>query len=297
MTAAATSGPPSRVRLWVMGARPRTLGASVIPVAVGAAASGHVVVLSTALAALVALALQVGVNYANDYFDGVRGIDAERAGPVRLTGSRLVAPAAVARAAALALGVAAVAGAVLALTTQPVLLAGGALALVAAVLYSGGNRPYASLGLGEVAVLLFFGPVAVCGTALANAGHIPVAAVWASATPGLLSTALLVVNNLRDLGSDAVAGKRTLAVRLGERNTRVLFLLMITGGLGVPVAGVIAGGLHRDALLVLVALPLAIRPVRLVLRGRGRAVASALGATARLLIASGVLLTVGVAVR
>jgi 1,4-dihydroxy-2-naphthoate octaprenyltransferase len=297
MTAAATSGAPSRARVWVMGARPRTLGASVIPVAVGAAASGHVVVLSTALAAVVALALQVGVNYANDYFDGVRGIDAERVGPVRLTGSRLVAPAAVARAAALALGVAAVAGAVLALTTQPVLLAGGALALVAAALYSGGNRPYASLGLGEVAVLLFFGPVAVCGTALANAGHIPVAAVWASATPGLLSTALLVVNNLRDRAGDERAGKRTLAVRLGERNTRVLFLLMITGGLGVPVAGVIAGGLHRDALLVLVALPLAIRPVRLVLRGRGSAVASALGATARLLIASGVLLTVGVALR
>jgi 1,4-dihydroxy-2-naphthoate polyprenyltransferase len=297
VSAAAASGTASRARLWVMGARPRTLVASVVPVAVGAAASGHVVATATALAAVVALALQVGVNYANDYFDGVRGVDAVRVGPVRLTGSRLLAPGAVARAAAIALGVAAVAGAVLALTTQPVLLAAGALALLAAVLYSGGSRPYASLGLGEVAVFVFFGPVAVCGTALANAGRIPPAALWAAATPGLLATALLVVNNLRDITGDAAAGKRTLTVRIGERRTRGLFGVLIVGALLVPVAGVFSGALPRAALLVLVAAPLAIRPLRLVVLGDGRAVSSGLGATARLLLLAGILLTAGLAVR
>ena len=295
MTATVGSGGRSRIRLWVQGARPRTLGASLVPVAVGAAASARVAVLSTALAAVVALALQVGVNYANDYFDGVRGVDEVRVGPVRLTASGLMAAPAVARAAAAALGVAAVAGAVLALTTRPVLLAVGALALLAAVLYSGGRRPYASLGLGEVAVFVFFGPVAVCGTALVDAGHIPIAAVWAAATPGLLATALLVVNNLRDLDGDAAAGKRTLAVRLGDRNTRALFVATIVGALAIPVVGVVAGGLPRPALLVLAATPLAIRPLRLVGRGQGRALVAGLGATSRLLIASGVLLTTGLA--
>ena len=297
MSAAAAPGAPSRARLWVMGARPRTLGASVVPVAVGAAASGHAVVSATALATVVALALQVGVNYANDYFDGVRGVDAARIGPVRLTGSRLAAPAAVARAAALALGIAAVAGAVLALTTRPVLLIGGALALAAAVLYSGGRRPYASMGLGELAVFTFFGPVAVCGTALANAGVIPAGAVWASVTPGLLATALLLANNLRDISGDAAAGKRTLAVRIGDRRTRQLFVVTIVVALAVPVVGVVAGPLPRAALLVLVAAPLAIRPIRLAWAGRGTVLVQALGATARLLLISGVLLTVGLALR
>jgi 1,4-dihydroxy-2-naphthoate octaprenyltransferase len=278
-----------------MGARPRTLGASLVPVAVGAAASGHARAWPTALAAVVALALQVGVNYANDYFDGIRGVDDVRVGPTRLTASGLASPRSVAVAAGVALGVAVVAGAVLALTTQPLLLVAGGAAVLAAVLYSGGRRPYASLGLGEVMVFVFFGLVAVCGTAYANAGRIPAAAWWAALTPGLLATALLLVNNLRDVSTDTVAGKRTLAVRLGERWARWLLVAMFGAAVLAPVGGVLAGAMPRWALLELVAAPLVVRPVRLVLQGTGRAIAPALGATARLQLVAGALLTAGLA--
>lgn len=297
MTAAAapTPGGRSLLALYVQGSRPRTLGAAVVPVAVGVAAAGHVVAWRAMLAMVVALALQVGVNFANDFSDGVRGLDAARVGPQRLTASGLVAPRRVATAAAGALLVAAVAGTVLALSTAPWLLAVGALCIAGAVLYSGGSRPYASAGLGELAVFLFFGPVAVAGTAYVNDGRVPSAAWWAAVSVGLLATNLLVVNNLRDIPGDRAAGKRTLAVRVGPRNTRTLYSAIVLVAFLTPAAGVVAGGLPRLALIVLAALPLAVAPLRAVQRRTGRGLVPALVATARLHLAAGALLTTGLA--
>ncbi len=179
-------------------------------------------------ALVVSLALQVGVNYANDYSDGIRGTDATRVGPLRLVGSGLASPGAVRAAAFACFGVAAVAGLGLVLLTGFWwLLAVGAACIVAAWFYTGGRHPYGYLGLGELFVFVFFGLVAVCGTVYVQLGRVPLAGLVAGVAIGALACALLVVNNLRDLTNDARAGKRTLATRIGDRATRVTYLILI----------------------------------------------------------------------
>jgi len=293
VTAAPAHGRREWLDLWVQGARPRTLGTAVVAVVVGAAASAHVAVGRTVLALVVALALQMGVNYANDYSDGIRGVDAVRVGPLRLTASGLVPARSVALAAGIALLVAALAGTVLSLITAPWLLGVGAACLMGAIGYSGGSRPYASRGLGELAVFVFFGPVAVCGTAYINVARVPPAAWWAAVPVGLVATALLVVNNLRDIPGDAAVGKRTLAVRLGARRTATLYSGLVAGAVLVPLLGVALGGLPLPTLLVLAAAPLAIAPVRSVHRDTGAALIPTLVATARFQLVAGALLSTG----
>lgn len=281
--------------LWWQGARPRTLSASLAPVVVGTGVAAHygdVVAWRAGAAALVALALQVGVNYANDYSDGVRGVDtAERRGPVRLTASGLAPPAAVKRAAVLAFAVGAAAGIALAVAVDLRLLLVGAAAVLAAALYSGGPRPYASAGLGEAAVLVFFGLVATCGSAYVHLERVPWPAVAASFAVGLLACAILLVNNLRDVDTDRVAGKRTLAVRVGAERTRRLYAAAVAGSF-VAVAAV--GVSAPPALVALAAAPLAIPPLRTVAsRSDPPALIGALVATARLELVVAVLLAFG----
>jgi 1,4-dihydroxy-2-naphthoate octaprenyltransferase len=220
------------VRTWVEAARPRTLPAAIVPVVVGTAAGGVFAPWRFAGALVVALALQVAVNYANDYFDGVRGVDTpDRVGPRRAVASGLVAPARMKVAIAVALGVAALAGLALTVAVGPELLLVGAASILAALAYSGGPRPYASAGLGEVFVFVFFGPVATIGTTYALSETIPSLAEWISIPVGMLAAAILVVNNLRDVETDAAAGKRTLAVRLGPRATRWLYAILVLGAI------------------------------------------------------------------
>lgn len=258
---------------WLAGARPRTLPAAVAPVLAGTGVAVHVdeaVWWKALLALLVSLALQVGVNYANDYSDGIRGTDAERVGPLRLVGSGLASPGAVKRAAFLAFGVAGAAGLVLAATTAWWLLAVGAVSVVAAWFYTGGSKPYGYLGLGEVMVFVFFGLVAVVGTTYVQTeewseGGVP--AVLAGVGVGALACAILVANNLRDIPTDRVAGKMTLAVRLGDRLTRWWYAALLVLAVAALVA--LAAGTTWWSLLGLVfALP-AVPAARTVLGGAG----------------------------
>jgi len=212
---------------WIHGARPRTLPAAVAPVVAGtgAAALADGVVVWKAFTALgVSLALQIGVNYANDYSDGVRGTDDDRVGPLRLVGSGSATPRAVKRAAQLSLLIGAALGVVLAATTSWWLLLVGVAALVAAWTYTGGANPYGYRGLGELSVFIFFGLVAVVGTTFVQLERLTWPSVVAGVIVGALACAILVANNLRDIATDVVAGKRTVAVRLGDRRTRWLYL-------------------------------------------------------------------------
>ena len=281
---------------WLAGARPRTLPAALAPVLVGtgAAAALDGFRLSTALLALVvALALQVAVNYANDYSDGIRGTDADRVGPMRLVGSGAASPKAVLVAAMLSFAVAAVAGLALAALTSWWLVAVGAVCILAAWTYTGGPIPYGYRALGEVFVFVFFGLVAVVGTTYVQTRTLPGLA-WAVAVPiGLLIVAILVVNNLRDIDGDALVGKRTLAVLLGERGTRWAFAGLFVVALLVVVA---VGVVRPWVLVTLLAVPLAVPPLRTVLGGgRGPALIAALGGTGRVTLVTGVLLAAGLA--
>ena len=254
---------------WWMGARPRTLPAAVAPVLAGSGLAYFYdgFVLGRALLALVvALALQVGVNYANDYSDGIRGTDAARVGPVRLVGSGLATPGAVRAAAFGCFAVAGLAGLALIIVTGFWwLLAVGAACIVAAWFYTGGRHPYGYLGLGELFVFVFFGLVAVGGTVYVQLGSLPLTGLLGGVAIGALASALLVVNNLRDLAGDARAGKRTLATRIGDRATRISYLILIAAA-GVAVV-VIAGVTTWWALLGLTGITLAVPAVRTVLRG------------------------------
>jgi len=284
------------VRDWVSGARPRTLPAAVVPVVVGtavAAADGSVIWWRSLLALVVALGIQIGTNYANDYADGVRGTDAERLGPVRLVGSGLASPRAVKVASFSAFAVAGVVGLVLALATTPWLLVVGAACFAAGWLYSGGPKPYGYAGLGEIFVFVFFGLVAVMGTAYLSLGRLTALAVIAAVPVGLLATALLVVNNLRDIETDRRAGKNTLAVRTGAVVTRWFYTACVVGAFAL--VAVIA--LWRPlALITLAAVVPAFPPVRRVLGGaEGRDLITALAGTGMLQLAFGVLLAVGIA--
>jgi 1,4-dihydroxy-2-naphthoate polyprenyltransferase len=288
--------PPTGVRLWVAGARPRTLGASVSPVLVGTAVasrSGPVVWWRAVAALVVAVALQVGVNYANDYSDGMRGVDRVRRGPLRLTASGLVPAASVKRAAVVSFGVAAVAGIVLALAVAWWLILVGAACVLAAALYSGGPKPYASAGLGEVMVLVFFGFVATCGSAYVHQGRLTGLAVLAAVPMGLAACAILLANNLRDVESDRAVGKRTLAVRVGAPAARRLYTICIIGCVGSPAW--LAPSSTPRALLGLLAAPLAWRPLLVVNRPDAdtRSLVAALVGTSTFQLALAVLLAVG----
>ncbi len=284
------------MNLWIAGARPRTLPSAVVPVAVGtglAVGEGHPVWWRAALALLVALALQIGVNYANDYSDGIKGTDADRVGPLRLVGSGAKPARQVLAAALVCFAFAAAVGLVLAAVTSWWLLLIGAAAIAAAWGYTGGSRPYGYRALGELSVFVFFGLVAVLGTVYVQLEYLPWTA-WVAAVPvGLLSCAMLVVNNIRDLDTDAMTGKRTLAVVLGDPLARVLYTLCqalpFTFVLGLAVGG-------PWALLALLAAPLSISPSRRVLEGaQGGDLITALGETGRLQLVFGGLLTLGLA--
>ena len=293
--------------VWVEAARPRTLPAAVVPVAVGTAtavALGTTLAWDRAVLALVvALALQVAVNFANDLFDGLVGIDTEeRVGPRRVVAAGLVTPGAMKRALAVVLAVAGVAGLALALLVTPWLLLVGVAAIVATLGYSGGARPYASRALGEVSVFVFFGVVATIGSTFVQTGSLDALAIAVSIPVGLLAVGLLMINNVRDVDTDAATGKRTLAVQLGARTYGHAFGWLLIA------AFVLLGPVARIAdspwpLLPVVALPLLAVVARRSreaartddAREKGAAYVVALGSTARLQLAFGLLLTVGLA--
>ena len=345
---AGQTAPPGPVRRWVLGARPRTFAAAIVPVVVGTAIGwyqrsvgaigygcasfdGHarcvpsgfvppfrlwstqlvsgpgVVIWWRAICALiVALAVQIGTNYANDYADGVRGTDERRVGPVRLVASGLASPAAVKRAVYLSFVVAAAAGLGLAAATTWWLVPIGAACFLAGWLYTGGPKPYGYIGLGELFVFLFFGVVATVGSAYVQTGSlwssgpglsssalfVSLLALWASIAVGLLATALLEANNLRDIAGDTVAAKKTLAVRLGRHRGGWLYVGSL---IGVAVGVVLVALVRPWALLALLAVPLAVPPCRLALSdAEGRELLPMLGATGRLQLVVGALLTLGI---
>ncbi|MGB2969980.1 MAG: 1,4-dihydroxy-2-naphthoate polyprenyltransferase [Candidatus Nanopelagicales bacterium] len=294
---------------WIAGTRPRTLPAAVVPVAVGAAVAyflnaplgGFAFGFRTALALIVSLALQVGVNYANDYSDGIRGTDEVRVGPVRLVGQQLAKPGEVKRAALASFAVAGIAGLALVLLTGAWwLLLVGACAIVAAWFYTGGPRPYGYAGLGELFVFVFFGLVAVAGTTFVLTGRIEFLAVVMAVPIGLFACALLIINNLRDIPGDTAVGKRTLAVRIGDQQTRALYGIAI----GLPFAIAVVVGFAgiafestfpAGALIAVIALPFALAPWKTVRSGAlGPDLIPVLAATGRLQLAYGLLLTVGI---
>lgn len=281
-------------RIWLIGARPRTLGAAVAPVLLGTAAAAPIastIWWRAALALVVALALQVGVNYANDYSDGVRGTDEVRVGPVRLTATGLASPRAVRAAAFIAFGVAALAGSVLAVVVDWRLLLLGGFCIAAAWFYTGGPKPYGYSGFGELMVLVCFGFIATCGSAYVQVRTVPWAAWWGALVVGLQACAILLANNIRDIPTDRDAGKRTLAVRIGAPRARAMFVVALVGAF----LAVIAIGLRYPwALLGLLAAPLALGPIRSVLAGREpAALIRALVGVGRVELATAVLCAIG----
>ncbi|MEV1239657.1 1,4-dihydroxy-2-naphthoate polyprenyltransferase [Nonomuraea sp. NPDC050022] len=283
---------------WIAGARPRTLPNAIVPVMVGtgvAIGEDGFVWWRAIVALLVALSLQIGVNYANDYSDGIRGTDDQRVGPMRLVGSRVATPPQVLAAALGCFGVAAVLGLILVLATQAwwILLVGAA-AIAAAWFYTGGKSPYGYRALGEVAVFVFFGIVPVVGTAYVQTEHLSWAALVASIPIGLLSCSMLVVNNLRDVATDGESGKRTLAVVLGAARTRTLYATCLIVPFVIALAMILVAPLAAAAVL---AAPLAIAPVKTVLNGAvGPALIGVLQQTGKLQLAYGLLFTLGLAI-
>jgi 1,4-dihydroxy-2-naphthoate octaprenyltransferase len=264
MVATAASLTPGRV--WWSAVRPATLAASVAPVLAGTAVALHeggIRPVAGFGALVVALAIQIGVNFANDYSDFVRGADTpKRIGPVRAAASGVVAPEQVKWAAVFAFGIAGAAGLALSLATDWRLLLVGAASILAAWLYTGGPRPYGYLGLGELFVFVFFGLVATCGTVYVESLRVTSLAVLAGIGIGFLATAILVLNNLRDIETDAAAGKRTLATRIGRDRTLILLVLLIVAAFVVPVVMSVLGIASATVLLVLFAIPIAALPVR-----------------------------------
>ena len=294
----------TRVNQWIEGARPRTLPAAIAPVLIGSAVAfvelnsydsvrwGSFIIRAL-LALTVALALQVGVNYANDYSDGIRGTDEVRVGPVRLVGQKLATPASVKAAAFTCFGVAAFGGLILVLLTgEWWLIAVGLAAIIAAWFYTGGKHPYGYAGLGELFVFIFFGLVAVMGTTYVQTLTLPALALLGGVASGSLSVAILVVNNLRDIPTDRLSGKRTLAVRLGDPATRNLYTATLLIPFALAVVMVALG--HLGALAALIALVAAAAPIRIVRSGgTGRDLIPALAGTGKLLLLYAVLLSAG----
>ena len=282
--------------LWIKGARPRTLPAAIAPVVVGAAcvnveASSTAVWSNAIFALIVSLALQVAVNYANDYSDGVRGTDDKRVGPLRLVGSGAKTASAVKRAAFLSFGVAAIFGLILAVLTSLWLLVVGALCILAGWFYTGGKKPYGYLGLGEVFVFVFFGLVATTGTTFVIIEKLTITSFIASLVVGALACALLAVNNLRDIDGDTLAGKRTLAVRLGDKKARSFFISLFVLAL---LAILVLALSYPLALIGLVGLSSAVTPIKRVRSGAvGGELISVLSMTGRTQILTAITLSIG----
>jgi 1,4-dihydroxy-2-naphthoate polyprenyltransferase len=285
-------------REWLAGTRPRTLPAAVVPVLIGSGVAlgyGRFSWWRALLALVVALALQVGVNFANDYSDGIRGSDERRVGPVRLVAAGLAPPRQVLLAALGFFLAAGVAGLALAAVTSWWLVAVGAACIAAAWFYTGGPKPYGYNGLGEVFVFVCFGVVAVAGTAYVQMKALSWLGLAASVPAGLLACALLMVNNLRDIGTDTVAGKRTLAVMLGDARSRQGYVLTLLVPFGIAA---LLAFFRPFTLLTALALPLARLPIRSVRAGAsGPALIRALGQTGRLQLAFGIAFTIGLAIR
>ena len=287
----------TKARIWLEAARPRTLSAGATPVIVGTAASGHVIAWRALAAMAVALALQVAVNYANDLFDADKGVDTVgRVGPRRTVAAGLVTPTQMKAATALALAVAGVAGLALAAAAGWWLILVGLCCAAAVLGYSGGRRPYASAGLGEAFVFVFFGLVATVGSAYVQTETFAFVALVAATPVGLLASAILVANNLRDAPTDRGAGKMTLAVRLGDAGTRTLYRALV-GGAFAAVAAVAVVARSPWPLLALGALPLARFPLALIATASRDRLFAALSATARLEFVTGALLAIGLWIR
>ena len=268
---------------WIAGARPKTLPAAIAPVIVGTAFAGYNASLfNTFLALVVALGLQIGVNYANDYSDGIKGTDANRVGPMRLVGSGTATPEAVKKAAFISFGIAALVGIYISARSSWLLLIVGALALVAAWTYTGGPKPYGYMALGEISVFIFFGVVATVGTYFIHVDSVSREVILVSFAMGAIACAILVLNNLRDLEKDAAANKRTLAVVMGDKSTRDLYKWLIFFALIIAVA---LSFFSFYYLLGLIALPLIAKSVRAVSNGAsGPALIQLLANTGRIQI-------------
>lgn len=285
------------INLWIKGARPRTLPAAIAPVLVGASCARldnaeSAILINSFLALIVSLALQVAVNYANDYSDGVRGTDKQRVGPLRLVGSGAKSAAAVKRAAFLCFGVAAIFGLVLAATTTWWLIAVGLACFAAGWFYTGGSKPYGYFGFGELFVFIFFGVVATTGTTFVIIQKITRASFISSISVGCLACALLVINNLRDIPGDTIAGKKTLAVRLGDRRTRQIYMAL----LAVSAVAIIVLSLDNPfALLGLIGLLAAVPAIRQVNQGAtGKDLIAVLGTTGRTQMLTALTLSIGI---
>jgi 1,4-dihydroxy-2-naphthoate polyprenyltransferase len=268
---------------------------SAVAVGVGVArASGRVDWWHALFALVVALSMQIGTNFANDYSDGVRGTDARRVGPVRLVASGKASPEAVKRAALVTFAIGAVFGLVLSIVTAPWLIALGAASIAAGWFYTGGPHPYGYSGLGEVFVFVFFGLLSVVGTAYVSSGRLPAFAWLAASAVGFLAVALLVVNNLRDRISDERAGKHTLAVVFGDRATRVFYVALLAGAFALAL---VTTGFRAFAPLALLALPLAARPASIVTKGAERgALVPALAMTGLVQLVFGIAFALGIAI-
>jgi 1,4-dihydroxy-2-naphthoate octaprenyltransferase len=279
---------------WILGARPRTLPAAIAPVVVATALVGaDFNLLRAALALKVAVWLQIGVNFANDYSDGVKGTDADRVGPIRLVASEMATAKSVKAAAFISFAIASIAGAWLALLTSPLLIAVGVLSIAAAWGYTGGKNPYGYKGLGELSVFLFFGVIATMGTYYAQTDELTLLSFIVSIPMGALSCAILAINNLRDRPKDALVGKLTVAVRIGDRNARLMFVsLLLVAHLAVIVT------LIPTTLLTLLALPMSISISRQVLSGiSGKELIPLLGKTGKLQMLFSILLAVGLGIQ
>lgn len=293
----AEAATPSKLRIWVMASRPRTLPAAIVPVAVGSAIAwaDRAFALGPCLAALLgACLIQIGTNFANDYFDAIKGADTEeRLGPTRVTQAGLVSPRSVWRATLVAFGLASLVGLYLVWVGGWPVLAIGVLSILSGLAYTGGPFPLGYNGLGDVFVFVFFGLVAVLGTYWVQAHALSPLAFWLSVPVGLLATAILAVNNLRDAPTDAKVGKRTLAVRFGPAFARYEYLALMAIAFAIPMGLVLTERLGPGAMLPLLAMPMAVRQVRAVFTRTGAALNQTLGDTGKVMMAFGFLLGLG----
>ena len=265
---------------WILGARIKTLPAAIAPVIVGTSLADQIKVINALLALIVSLSLQIAVNYANDFSDGVRGTDTNRVGPTRLVASKLATASSVKNASFISFFVAIIAGTLLAFNTSIWLIAVGLISILAAWGYTGGKKPYGYLGFGEVVVFIFFGIVATVGSYYVQVEQISSSALLLSIPMGSLSCAILVINNLRDLNQDKLVSKRTMAVKLGDANTRIFYLLLLVLA---QVSAAAAASINNYALLTLLWLPLTYSAANQVLRGAsGNKLIIILGKTSRL---------------
>lgn len=279
---------------WILGARIKTLPAAIAPVIVGTSLANQINVINALLALIVSLSLQIAVNYANDFSDGVRGADTNRVGPTRLVASKLATASSVKNASFILFFVAIIAGTLLAFNTSVWLIAVGLISILAAWGYTGGKKPYGYLGFGEVAVFIFFGVVATVGSYYVQVEKISSSALLLSIPTGSLSCAILVINNLRDLNQDKLVSKRTMAVKLGDSNTRIFYLLLLVLA---QISAAAAASINNYALLTLLWLPLTYSAANQVLKGAsGKELITILGKTSRLQLLLAVTLAVSLSI-